>query len=213
MKLQNRILGLIAFSALGLSPAFGGEKGEKIVHRWVDTNKPLPPLRKVLVVGIAENGEVSADFEDEMKKQLAKVGIEAVPSPLFVPPRNEMMEPELKRRIKEVTLDAVLIVRPKIVSPDPKKTNNGFKYTPPSSYSTFWPYWNMAYMGTDPAQTYLKANSTVRAEFNLYNTKDGKLMWSGESGDELEKKFEKLGKNYAQTITRLLKKDKVIGNK
>src|SRR5277367_3182916 len=132
MKWQRQILAVAGLTALAVAPALAGEK---IKHRWVETQKPLPTLKKVLVVGITENSDAREEFEDEMKKQLAKLGIEAVPSPLFVPPRNEMMEPELKRRIKEVTLDAVLIVRPKIVSPDPKKEANGLNYTPPSSYS------------------------------------------------------------------------------
>ena len=47
-------------------------------------------------------------------------------------------------------------------------------------------------------------------EFNLYSTKDEKLVWSGESDTLYSKDFEKLGKGYAESLVKQLKKDKVI---
>jgi hypothetical protein len=50
-------------------------------------------------------------------------------------------------------------------------------------------------------------------EFNLYNTKTEKLIWSGETDTVYSKDFEKLGKEYAKTLVSQLKKDKVIKKK
>ena len=50
----------------------------------------------------------------------------------------------------------------------------------------------------------------MRVEFNLYSTKDEKLVWSGESDTLYSKDFEKLGKGYAESLVKQLKKDKVI---
>lgn len=50
-----------------------------------------------------------------MEKLLAKAGVEGVESHMVLPPRNEMMEGELKQHIKETDLDAVLVVRPNAV--------------------------------------------------------------------------------------------------
>jgi hypothetical protein len=59
--------------------------------------------------------------------------------------------------------------------------------------------------------SYMEENTIVSAEFNLYNTKDEKLLWSGETHTVYSKDFGKLGKEYAGALVRQLKKDKVIG--
>jgi hypothetical protein len=53
----------------------------------------------------------------------------------------------------------------------------------------------------------------VSAEFNLYNTKDEKLLWSGETDTVYSKDFGKLSREYAKVLVRQLKKDNVIGKK
>jgi hypothetical protein len=89
----------------------------------------------------------------------------------------------------------------------------GMAYASPPSYYNFWPYWQTAYREVYVTSSYLKENTIVRAEFNLYNTKDEKLLWNGESDTVYSKDFEKLGKSYAKMLVNQLKKDKVIGKK
>jgi len=185
----------------------------KIVHRWVLTGVPMPRFRKMLVASIMENYLVRQEFEDEMKKLLEKYNVEGIQSYMVLPPRNEMMEGELKQRIKESSLDSVLVIRPKAVRKETQEVVTGGMYLPPAGYSMFWPYWNMAYGGFYPTSTYTKEDIIVRVEFNLYSTKDEKLVWSGESDTLYSKNFEKLGKGYAQALVNQLKKDKVIRKK
>lgn len=185
----------------------------RIVHRWVLTGLPMPQFQKMLIAGVMENYIIRQEFEDEMKRQLAKYGVEGVQSYMVLPPKNEMMEGELKQRIKESSLDSVLVVRPKAVHKETEEVVTGGVYTPPPGYYTFWPYWNMAYTDFAPATSYTQENIVVRVEFNLYNTKNEKLVWSGESDTVYSKQFEKLGKEYAQTLVSQLKKDKVISKK
>jgi hypothetical protein len=88
----------------------------------------------------------------------------------------------------------------------------GVAYVPPPGYYNFWPYWQAAYREV-VISSYLKENTIVRAEFNLYNTRDEKLLWNGESDTVYSKDFGKLGKSYAKMLVNQLKKDKVIGKK
>ena len=132
---------------------------------------------------------------------------------MVLPPKNEMMEGELKQRIKESSLDSVLVVRPKAARSETEEVVTGGIYLPPPGYNAFWPYWNMAYGGFYPTSSTTKENIIVRVEFNLYSTKDEKLVWSGESDTLYSKDFEKLGKVYAQTLVNQLKKDKVVRKK
>jgi hypothetical protein len=197
---------LLALVALASLPLLGSTR---IVHRWVLTGLPMPQFHKMLVASIAENYLVRQQFEDEMKKLLAKYGVEGVQSYMVLPPKNEMMEGELKQRIKESSLDSVLVVRPKAVRKETEEVRKGI-YVPPPGYYTFWPYWNMAYGEFYPTSSYTKENIIVRVEFNLYEIKDERLIWSGESDTIYSTDFERLGKEYAKALVNQLKKDKVI---
>jgi hypothetical protein len=173
----------------------------------------MPKLKKILVIAVLENYLIRQQFEDEMEKLLAKSGVEGVKSHMVLPPRNELMEGELKQRIKEGDYDGVLVIRPKAVRKETQEVVIGGVYMPPPGYYNFWPYWNMTYPQFYTTNSYLTENTIVSAEFNLYNTKDEKLLWSGESDTIYSKDFEELGKGYASTLVKQLKKDKVIGKK
>lgn len=210
MSLRLRLgllLAILSFAALPLLAS------AKIVHRWVLTGIPMPQFQKMLVAAVMENYLTRQEFEDEMKKQLAKYGVEGVQSYMVLPPKNEMMEDELKQRIKESSLDSVLVVRPRAARKESEEVITGRIYAPPPGYSSFWPYWNMAYGNFYPTSSHTQENIVVRVEFNLYIMKDGKLVWSGETGTVYSKTFEKLGKEYAQALVNRLKKDKVINKK
>jgi hypothetical protein len=203
----SALFGLLILASLPLLAS------TRIVHRWVLTGLPMPQFHKMLVASIADNYLVRQQFEDEMKKLLAKCGVEGVQSYMVLPPKNEMMEGELKQRIKESSLDSVLVVRPKSAHKESQEVITGGIFVPPPGYYTFWPYWNMAYGDFYPTSSYTKENIIVRVEFNLFSTKDERLVWSGETDTIYSKDFEKMGKQYAQTLVNQLKKDKVIRKK
>jgi len=210
MTLRFRMGALALIFVLAAVPLLASTR---IVHRWVLTGLPMPKFKKMLVASILENYLIRQEFEDEMKKQLAKYGVEGVQSYMVLPPKNEMMEGELKQRIKESSLDSVLVIRPKNVRKETEEVITGGVWVPPPGYYTFWPYWNMAYGDFYPTSSYTKENIVVRVEVNLYSTKDEKLVWSGETDTVYSKDFEKLGKDYAKAIVGQLKKDKVISKK
>jgi hypothetical protein len=205
-----RIAALLTVLAITVLPLMADTE---IVHRWMLTGVPMPRFQKMLVASIMENYLIRQEFEDEMEKLLEKYSVEGIQSYLVLPPRNEMMEGELKQRIKESSLDSVLVVRPKAVRKETQEVVTGGIYLPPPGYYTFWPYWNMAHGDFYHTSSYTKENVIVRVEFNLYSTKDEKLVWSGESDTLYSKNFEKLGKGYARALVNQLKKDKVIRKK
>lgn len=210
MNPRFRIFALFAVLCFAVLPLLASTK---FVHRWVLTGVPIPQLHKMLIAAVMENYIVRQEFEDTMKTQLAKYGVEGVQSYLVLPPKNEMMEGELRQRIKESSLDSVLVVRPKAVRTESEEVVTGGVYVPPPGYYSFWPYWNTV-MGTFvPTSSYTKENVIVRVEVNLYDTKSEKLVWNGESDTVYSKDFEKLGKNYAKALIDQLKKDKVLKKK
>jgi len=182
----------------------------KIVHSWVLGGEPMPKFKKILVIAVMENYLIRQEFEDEMERLLAKSGIEGIRSHMVLPPRNELMEGELKQRIKEADYDAVLVIRPKAFRKETEEVGTKAIYMPPTVYQSFWPYWDMAFKQYSTKGSYLKENTIVSAEFNLYRTADETLLWSGETDTVYSKNFEKLAKEYANTLVKQLKKDKVI---
>lgn len=205
MRLRSSPLAFLLVLGLAAMPAAANNK--KSQRRWVSTKTP-PPVQRVLVAGVVEDYVARQQFEDEMKTQLAKYGVEGVQSYIVAPPKNEMMDRELKQRLDESSFDSVLVVRP--VPKNSQQSDRHSIYLPPSSYNSFWPYWNKAYGDSEPANSYNKQDAPVRLEFNLYNTKTEKLVWSGETGVLSAKDLDGLNKNYARTIVNFLKKDKIV---
>jgi len=201
---------LAIFLLLSVLPLFAGTD---IVHHWVLTGLPMPKFTKVMVASVMENYLVRQSFEDEMKKLLEKNGVQAIQSYMVLPPKNEMMEGELRQRIKESVLDGVIVVRPKAVRQETEEVVTGGIWVPPPGYYSFYPYWNMAYGQFYATSWRVDENVIVRVEVNFYNVKDEKLVWSGETDTVYSKDFEKLGKDYAKTLVKQLKRDKVIGQK
>lgn len=208
--MRARIFLFAVILLLSVIPLFADTN---IVHRWVLTGMPLPKFKKVLIASILENYLIRQEFEDEMKTLLAKNGVESVQSYMVLPPKNEMMEGELRQRIKESSLDGVIVVRPKAARSETEEVITGGVYVPPPGYYAFWPYWNMAYGQFIPTSSYTQENIIIRVEVNFYNVKDEKLVWSGETDTVYSKDFEKLGKEYARALVKQLKRDKVIGKK
>jgi hypothetical protein len=208
--IRTRLICLISILILA---ALQLRAGTKIVHRWIVTDQPIPTLKKILVIGVLENYLIRQEFEDEMERLLAKSGVQGIKSHMVLPPRNELMEGELKQRIKESGVDGVLIIRPKDMRKETKEVGTGPTrpyYVPPAAYYSFLPYWNMAWGQVYQTSSYIKEYTYVSTEFNLYNTKDEKLLWSGETETVYSKDFGKLAKEYASTLVKQLKKDKVI---
>ena len=79
---------LLAMVVLGTWPLLAGTK---IVHRWVLTGLPMPQFKRILVAGVMENYLVRQDFEDVMKTQLAKYGVDGVRVSTFC--RRRMSRP------------------------------------------------------------------------------------------------------------------------
>jgi hypothetical protein len=200
---------IVALVALPISA------GTKIIQRWVLTGEPMPKLENILVIAVVENYLIRQELEDEMERLLAKSGVTGVKSHMVLPPRNELVEGELKERIMDGNFDGVLVIRPKSERTETKEVVTGVTspfFVPPPGYYQLWPYWHMALAQAHGTSSYFEENTIVSAEFNLYYGKDEKLLWSGETDTVYCKDFKKLGKEYAKTIVKQLKKDRIIGN-
>src|SRR5437870_13207516 len=79
-----------------------------------------------------------------MEELLVKSGVQGIRSHMVLPPRTELMEGELKQRIKEADYDAVLVIRPKAFRKETQEVGTKSVYMPPPFYKIFghigtWP--------------------------------------------------------------------------
>ena len=63
----------LSFFLLPVLTAISG-KSTKIITSWFNPNYKGQTFHKILVIGIAQNLEVRADFEDEMAAQITSAG-------------------------------------------------------------------------------------------------------------------------------------------
>jgi len=61
----------LSFFLLAVLAAIGG-KSVKMISSWFNPNYEGQRFHKILVIGVAQNLEVRADFEDEMAAQIAR---------------------------------------------------------------------------------------------------------------------------------------------
>jgi hypothetical protein len=80
---------------------------------------------------------VRQEFADKMEELSAKSNVTGIKNHMVFPPRNELMEGELRQRIREGTLDAVLVVRPKEVRQESEEVVTGGFYVPAPGYYAF----------------------------------------------------------------------------
>ena len=73
-------------------------KGVKLLVRWRNSDYSGPKPHRILVIGMSENPEIRADFEDDLSSAIANDSLEAVPgnSILFRPHSAELDPDYLK---------------------------------------------------------------------------------------------------------------------
>jgi hypothetical protein len=130
----------LSFFLLAVLTAISG-KSAKIITSWFNPNYKGQTFHKILVIGIAQNLEVRADFEDEMAAQIARPGIETIPGNQILLRRDPKVKLDLdylRGQIRDNHVDAVVVSR--LLKIDKKVTS-----IPSSTYIAPYPYYYSLY--------------------------------------------------------------------
>jgi hypothetical protein len=137
----------LAFCALAMLPV-ANAKAVKLLMSWKNPRCSGPKPHRILVIGMSENPQIRADFEDDFSSAIASDSLEAVPgnSILLRPHSADLDADYLRGQIRDHKIDAVLVSR--LVSID-KNTI----YTPGHSNAIPYDYYRRlyGYYGTDHA--------------------------------------------------------------
>ncbi len=188
-------------------------KGAKLLVSWKNPEYSGQKPHRLLVIGMSENPEIRADFEDDLSAVLANDGLEVIPGNtiLFRPDSAELEADYLKGQIRDFKIDAILVSR--LVKVDKKTTYvPGHSYIVPYTYyGSFYGYYGAVYRQVYTPD-YLREDTTVRVETNFYaaNLPDGELIWTGTSDSFNPKSAKKVIDGLVKLIVKELTKQEVM---
>jgi hypothetical protein len=142
-------------------------------------------FQRVLALGLSNQTEIRADFEDALAAQLTEAGMEAIPgNTILLRPEGTQFDLNyLKTQIRANKIDAAVVSRLIKVDKTVTYVPGGPYVTPFPYYNTFYGYYGSVYPVVY-APDYLKEEKKVRIETNLYviSSQEGELAWTGITG-------------------------------
>jgi len=201
------LIGVLALTAATVLPV-ANAKAVKLLMSWKNPAYSGSKPRRLLVIGMSQNPEIRADFEDDLSSAIANEGLEVIPGNhiLFRPDSSDLDPEYLRGQIRDFKIDGIIVSR--LVRVD-KKTI----YVPGHSYMVPYAYYRSfyGYYGTVYRQVYspdyLREDTTVRVETNLYaaSPTDGELIWTGTSDSFNPRSAQKVIDGVVKLIAKELK--------
>ncbi len=97
------------------------------------------PIKKVLVIAVAQSDIIRNQFENVLSNQLAKRGVEVIPSHKVLPQSTEQLDREtVVAKVKELGVGHVLVARSIKKSEVTNYQQGGMFFAPSAIYSDGW---------------------------------------------------------------------------
>lgn len=188
-------------------------KDAKLLVSWKNPDYSGQKPHRILVIGMSENPEIRADFEDDLSSALANDSLEVFAgNTILFRPHSAELEPDyLKGQIRDFKIDAVLVSR--LVKVEKKTTYiPGHNYAVPYGYyHSFYGYYGTVYRQVY-SPDYLREDTTVRVETNFYaaTPQDEELIWTGTSDSFNPKSAKKVIDGLVKLIVKELTKQNLL---
>lgn len=184
----------------------------KLLLSWRNPNYSGAQFKNILVLALNGKSEGRLEFEDLLVAAIAKPGIQATQSYVFLarPDATPIDINDLKTVIREHKFDAIVVAR--LTKRETKTTYvPGQVYTPVPYYGTFYGYYGAVYpLVYSPG--YLQKENIAQVETNLYSTAkpDGELVWTGTTNAFNAHSPMKVIKKLVEVVIKELEKQNVI---
>ena len=193
-------------------PAILAASSPRLELSWKNPNYPGGHFTNILVLALNGKAENRAEFEDELVAAIARPGIQATQSYVFLPRPNSTPIDinDLKAVIREQKFDAIVVAR---LTKAEKKTTYvpGQVYNPYPVYGSFAGY----YTAVSPlvySPGYLEKLNIAQVETNFYSTAkpDGELVWTGTTNSFDGNSPMKVIRELVRVVIKELEKQNVI---
>jgi hypothetical protein len=172
----------------------------QIINQWSDPSYTSPSFTRIMVIGVSKQDSIRRTFEDEFVAQLKALGIDAVPSYLFVPEAGQVEESRLKQVVKQAGADAAIITR--LVRVEKKAQMTPGRYGPFPGFG-FYRWYSNAWVGFyEPPR--VDFYDIYISETSLYDVVNDRLVWSGVAKTTDLGNIQKEIKEYVQTVIKAL---------
>jgi hypothetical protein len=208
LKKQTAVTALVL-----LTLAVGVTASTKLIASWNNPKFNSQQFKRILVIGMSNNLETRADFEDALASKMTRPGLKAIPGNnlLLRPTAGPLDLGYIREQIKEHNIDGVVVSR--LVKVDTSVT-----YIPGQAY--FLPYYNSFYgyygavYPVVYSPGYLSEEKKVRVETNLYaiTAPDGELVWTGTSDTFNPSSAHKAIGGIVQLVVREFEKQGILPN-
>ncbi len=202
---------LLFVTALAI-PVLLAASAPKMLLSWKNPNYSGGRFANILVLALNGKAENRAEFEDELVAAIARPGIEATQSYVFLarPNATPIDLNDLKAVIQEQGFDAIVVAR---LTKAEKKTTYvpGQVYSPYPYYGSLAAYYGAVYpLVYSPG--YLVKEKSAQVETNFYSTEkpDGELVWTGTTNTFDANSPMKVIKELIKVVIKELEKQSVI---
>jgi len=196
-------------------PAILAASSPKLELSWKNPNYSGGHFTNILVLALNGKAENRAEFEDDLVAAIARPGVQATQSYVFLP--RPSLTPidikDLKAVIHEQKFDAIVVAR--ITKREQKTTFvPGQVYNPLPFYGSFYGY----YSAVSPlvySPGYLDKVNTAQVETNFYSTAkpDGELVWTGTTNSFSGNSPMKVIGELVKVVIKELEKQNVINRR
>ena len=146
----------------------------KMTKAWVYPERGPLHFESVMALVLVQDSLIRRNGEDELVRQIRQA--DAVASYTVLPESDLDEEDKVRAAVVKSGVEAIIVMRPMY---DEQET----RYVPgsyPTYYNSFYGYYGWAYpVVYSPG--YFRQDRLVGIETNIYDTADGKLVWSGMS--------------------------------
>ncbi|NIG56049.1 hypothetical protein [Chitinophaga sp. Cy-1792] len=178
---------------------------------WKGNEAANTGYHKILIASLSSNLGARQTVETDLAAALAKKGIVTGKSlDMFPPnfdPKNEVSKQQMADKIREAGYTAVLTTSLVNKESETRYVPGSMMYAPYPAYGwygSFWGYYGYMY-GTVYSPGYYTTDKIYFLETNLYDlTKNGQLVWSGQSETYNPSSLQSFGKAFSKTVSDAL---------
>jgi hypothetical protein len=148
----------------------------QLTNMYVNSEYETEGFKKVLILGMATKTWEKKVYENEYITQFKKHNIEAIPAWRVLPEGEELTKETFQIYFKDENIDAVLVARATGMSTKETMYGGGTSYVAAGFYGF--------YISTSPIYRvpgYLAEEKIIYMETTVYETSEGKLVWSATS--------------------------------